>query len=265
MNAIVVDIHGCISRATPPARLNTYARLCGIHTVFTANRDAASEPAGAGDVDEVDANQACLQACETHPHLTPLYWVRPGRPDSNALAFAGAMESAPFIGALFSPTENDFEADDALLEPYLAALARLNYPALFCYTDDARSAPSRVYEQARRHPDVTFVLCAGETSTEQRTAAREAVRQAIEREDADLLLSTAHATEREITIAGRTLGPERVLFGTDALAYGDSHVPRHIALLDELQRDLQQGTFQQVASANAARVFGLWGKKVRKP
>ena len=265
MSAMVIDVHGCISRATPPARLNTYARLCGIHTVFAANRDAASAPAGAGDVDEVDANLTCLQACEAHPHLTPVYWVRPGRPDSNALAFAGALETAPFIGALFSPVENDFEADDKLLEPYLVALAHLNCPALFCYTDDERSAPSRVYEQARRHPEVTFVLCAGETSTEQRAAAREVVRQAVEREDADLLLNTAHSTEREITIAVRTVGPERVLFGTNAPAYGDSHVPRHIALLDELRRDLPQANFQQVASANAARVFGLWGKKVQKP
>lgn len=261
---MLVDVHGYFSQATSPARLNSYARLCGVHTVLVANRAAASEPADAADLDEVDANRACLSACEAHPHLAPLYWVRPGRPDSNALTLTGALETSPFGGAVFSPAENGFDAADELLDPYLTALAHLGQPALFCYTDDERSAPARVYQQARRHRGVTFVLCNRGASQSQRAAALDVARQSLDQQDADIFLDTAHASEREIMVAIHALGPARVLFGTDAPAYGDSHVPRHIALLDELKRDLPPGSFQQVTYANAARVFGLWGKKLQK-
>jgi predicted TIM-barrel fold metal-dependent hydrolase len=258
---MLIDIHGHIGQTTPgtqpPPRVTTYAGVCGIHHVLVSNRDAAARPAGAGDWNETDANAACLDACQTHRYLLPLYWVRPGRVDSNVQAFAGAMDTAPFLGAVFAPTANGFDAADPQLKPYLAILTLKGRPALFCVGPDANSAPARIYEQARRYPNLPVVLCGCGATPAQRAEAIDVARHSQQRKDADLYLDTSHADIKEVRSAVLAIGSDRVLFGTNAVTQGDAHVPRTIALLDELRQNLPGEAFRQITGENAARLFGI--------
>jgi len=258
---MLVDVHAHIGVFTPdaprPVRVAMYAGSCGLQVVLVSNRDAAAQPRPAADRNETDTNLACLEACRMHPRLAALYRVRPGALDSHVHALAGALTSDPFRGVTFCPEENGFEADSPLLDAYMRVLASGSWPALFCVTADERAAPTRIYNLARRHPTVPIVLCPCGSGKVQRSAALDVAVHARRQENAELYLDTSHADADGVRLAVRSLGAQYVLFGSDALSYGDAHLPRHIALLDELRKTLPSNEFKQVAGENAVRLFRL--------
>jgi len=259
--SVLIDVHGHIGPSTPgvapPGEVSRYADICGLDLVVVSNRDAASEPFTAANVDEADANLAGLVVCKSLKHLAASYWVRPGRVDSHVLCMVGALESEPFVAVTFSPATGGFDASDAVLDPYLAALSKLGRPALFCVSADQRASPTKVYQTARRHPDVPVILCICDGATAQLAVAIEVVREALGRQDANLYLDTSYATATEIRQAVDAVGPERVVYGSDALSYGARHPDRQRQLLDALRNSLPPEQFGQVAGGNAARLLGL--------
>ncbi len=260
---MLIDVHGHFGHLTPgaapPARIAVYAGTCEIDYVLVSNVDAAGEAAEAANLDEVDANTACLDACSEHPRLLPLYWVRLGQADSHVRAMAGALASAPFVGALFAPAANGFSASDSRLDAYLDVLAAHRRAAVFCVCDDERAAPAQVHALARRHRKMPIVLCCCGENESTRPLALDTIRRAIRDRDADLHLDTSHAGAEEIVGWVQALGGERILWGTDALCGDDAHIPHQIALLDQLRRKLQPPEFHMVTGNNAERLFGLGG------
>jgi predicted TIM-barrel fold metal-dependent hydrolase len=258
---MLIDIHAYFGQTTPgaepPTRLVTYAGVSNVDRVLVANRDGAAEPVGAANDDEADVNAVCLKVCVESPILAPLYWVRPGQLDSNVYTFAGAMQSEPFLGAVFFPGAAGFDASHATVGAYLAALARVKRPALFCITDDVRADPAKIHDQARRFPLLPVILCCADGTEGVRKAMLATVRAAQQLKDANLYIDTAHASSAAILNAVNTLGADRVLWGTDALSYGASHVPRHITVLEDVSRALPTELFDQVTHQNAERLFPL--------
>lgn len=258
---MLVDVHAHFGHVTPqipsPAAIAGYARTCGLDAVLVSNRDAAAEPHEAANLDEADANVACLDACREHPRLAAVYWVRPGQVDSNMQALLGALRTAPFVAASFSPAENRFDAGDRLLDPYLAALAKAHRPALFCVSADERAGPAKVYEQARRQPDVPVVLCVCGDDASVRAAALDVVGHARRRGDADLYLDTSHANADDIRTALRVVGTNRLVFGSNALHAGAQHATQVAAVLSALRNELSPVDFHAVMGETAANLFGL--------
>jgi len=258
---MIIDVHGHIGYTTPgaarPAHVTTYAGVCNVDLVLVSNRDAASASPGAADLDEAAANVACLDACRAYGRLAPVYWIRPGRTDSHVPALVGALQTEPFVAAALAPAENDYEPEPRLLGPYLAALTLVSRPLLVCVSDDDRTAPAKLHALAVGHPRLPVVLCACGASTGRRAELLDLVRRAVHRDDARLYLDTSHATADAIRQAVYAVGAERLLFGTHAVAYDDAHIPRHIALLDELRRALLPAEYAQLTGGNATRLLGL--------
>lgn len=254
---MMVDVHAHIDAHTPASRLSTYAGVCRLDLVLISNRDAASRPRGMPNLDEGVANQTCLDACELHARLRPLYWVRVGLVDSRPQTLAGALAISPFLGAVFSPADNGFELTDESLDPYLQALTAADRPAVLLYGIDENAAPTKAYELARRHPKCLFVLSAREPSPARWAEALDVVRRAQQRKEAELYLATAHAGADNIQTAVLALGSERVLLGTNAMRDEKSHTPRHIALLEELRHTLSGLDYRNVTGENAVRLFRL--------
>jgi len=255
-----VDIHGHIGslgdRTFSLDGARRYLDACGVDRLLVSNLDAASVGPGARDLDEPDANVATLEACRQEPRLTAVYWVRPGRVDSNVHALAGALETEPFSGALFSPVRNDFAADDKRLDRYVQAVGKLNRVALFETARLENARPTRVYLIARRHPRVAVVLlnAGGDTHWPE---AVDAVRRSIERSDARLYLATTRASAAEVAAAVEDLGARCVLFGSDATVHGEQHAARVQLQLDQLQAALAPAEFARVAGENAQELFRL--------
>lgn len=255
-----IDVHGWIVAPDPGApvlgALEAHRDTAAIDRILVANRAAANLPPGCA-LDETEANSACLALCRTRPWLEPLYWARVVTPDSHPHTLVGALESEPFRGVVFSPADNEYEADSRQLDPFLAALATVGRPAVFIVRDDARSAPPRVLELARRHPKITFVLCIGAHEAALRDAALETSRRAQRLGVAEIYVDTAHASQAEIVAAARSGLTDRLVYGSDAPTYGSKHGTRCQAVLSELQNLLSEKELDQITSGTAGRIFGL--------
>lgn len=255
----MIDAHGHIGRFdernVEPAQLVRYLTAAKIDMVLTANLAAASRGPGACDLDEPDANYAALAAHRAAARLVPLYWVRPGRFDSNLHAFAGALDTEPFAGAFFAPALNGYAADGAVLGPYLAVLARLRKPAVVLTDASDAARPLRVYRLAQRHPGVPVVL-----TTHQRDVhvpeAFDCVMRSLRRRDARLFVCSAYATRDEIAGAARAAGEDHLLFGSDA-PRGAEHARQVQADLSALRQTLSPTAFRKLTRDNAARIFHL--------
>ena len=256
---MVIDIHGQLGRSgqreAAVALLNEYIEACGIDRLLVSNLEAASVGPDAANLDEAIANVACLQACRQHKCWVPLYWVRPGQVDSNIHAFAGALSTEPFAGVVFSPVLNGFSADAELLDPYLSVMEQLHVPGLFHVGSADDSRPASVYRLAKRHPSVPLVLY-DPAAHGLWAEALDVIRRAVDHEDADLYVGTAHASIGEILAAVGGVGPERVLYGSDAPCHSSQHAARCGSLLDGLHAALPDESVRRIIGGNAAAVFG---------
>ena len=256
---MILDFHATIgrwgARNTAPAQLSAYLDAAGIDSLLFTNLDAASVGEQAQNVEEQDANLAALQVHKQDARLLPAYWVRAGRFDSNVHAFAGAMDAEPFAAAFFAPLLNGYEADSEILDPYLSVLSRNHRPAIFLLGSDDRADPLRLYRIAQRHPSVAIVFCYDARGPHMRDAVDTAER-AVQRRDARLYWSAAHATAGEIADAVKRLGDDHVLFATDASG-ADGQAESARTLLDEIQGGLSADEFQNVTAGNARRLLRL--------
>lgn len=251
-----IDVCGNIgsldTRSATPQQLNTFAESCAIDIILFANLDAAAEGNGA---EETQANLAALEVRRDFKRLVPMYWVRPGRFDSNIHAFAGAIDAEPFAAALFAPRLGRFQADADILDPYLSVLARLHKPAVFRTDPDADARPACVYRVAQRHPGVPIVLCAASRDTHLREAV-EYVERATQRRDARLYLATAHMNQDEVADAIGRIGEDHVLFASDA-PQGPDHDQATRDHLEAMRNALSTEQYAAYTGQNAERIFHI--------
>lgn len=257
---MIIDVHGHIGRMpdlqAELTAIDAYARGASIHRLLISNLRAASVGEHGANLHETDANVMVLDAAQRRPRFSAVYWARPGREDSHPQAVAGALETEPFAALLLSPKLNDFAIDDARVDPYVMAAARVNRTVLVLCGRDERSRPRRAYDLARRFPRMPVVLlnAHGEANIQE---ALECAQQAARTCDADLYLTTAHTPAEEIIAAVQALGSARVLFGADALGLGPSGTHAIRALVERLQRELPADAARAVLGANAQRLFPL--------
>jgi predicted TIM-barrel fold metal-dependent hydrolase len=254
---MVIDIHGHIGhlreRVASEPYLDHYLKECGISRILLANLEACR---AASDTHETDANLACLMACRQDPRRVPLYWVRAGREDSHPTVMAGALSTEPFAGAFLAPAWDGYGLEAGLLDPYFALLNRMSMPVLVVAGREAPCTPGHVYTFARRHPTVPVVLLVS-SKTGAWDEAVAVVQRSARHDDALLLLSTGIAACQNIVAAVRTLGGERILYGSDATVLGEQHAHHCRSTLDGLRESLPADTFARITHGNARRVFRL--------
>lgn len=256
---MTIDVHGHIGRCgaaeSTPAALEAWAGRHAVDVVLVSNVAGAAARGTADDRDEVDANLACLEAAAAAPRFRPLYWVRPGRRDSNVSALFGALVSEPFAGAVFAPVWNDFPADSALLDPYLEVLTRLHLPAFIQTARDDRATPERIYTLARRHAGARIVLYDALSDAHREDSIRVAQRCA-QRGDARVLLDTANADAAAVLTAVGKAGAGCVIYGSAACLGNPTAGRAGPALTPEtLRAQLSAAEFERVTRANALALF----------
>lgn len=256
---MIIDVHGHVGwlgkREGKTAHFKMYLDACGVERLMVSNLSAAGS-FGGGNVEETPANVECLTLCREDSRLVPLYWVRVGHADSHLHAFAGALEVEPFAGAVFAPTYNGFAAGDTRLDPYMAVLGKLKKPAVFLTAPQENGKPAEVYELAKRHPSVSFVLC-GAGGEDQWSEAVDVVRRAHERTSARLYLCTGRAEVDDIISTAGALGTERMLFGSDATYLGQRHGEHFRTMLGALREALSAEDYAAIVGGNALRTFQM--------
>jgi uncharacterized protein len=257
----VIDIHGHIgtfrgydlSTATLLENIDRF----GVRMVLVSNIDGAHLPGTTLDVDEVTANETALETVRAYPQcLRALAWTRPAQGGSPE-TIEPYLRDHGFVGVKLHPDMNQFPADGGAADPYLALCEKYGVPAVFhCGAPGSNSGPERIYAVAQRFPRVPVVLY-HMTFFGDHERSIQVVAEALRKKDADLYLETAQAEPEAVLQAVRTVGADRVLFGTDATYYGKLHYEKYVPMIELLRRELAPEEFRKVIRGNAQRLFKL--------
>ncbi len=230
----------------------------GVRLALISNIDGAHLPERTLDLDENSANRITLETVRKHPgKLRGLAWSRPSDPQGSPANLEPYLREHGFVGVKLHPDMNQFPADSACVDGYLALCAKYEVPAVFhSGAKGENSGPEKIYAAAKRHPDVPIVLYhMGFLGPHNDAIAT--VKESLQKKDAQLYLETSQADPEAVLQAIKELGADRVLFGTDATYYGQQHYERYIAMIDKLQKNLSTGDFAKVVRENAKRLFKL--------
>jgi uncharacterized protein len=191
-------------------------------------------------------NAEVLATAARYPRLRPMLCVNPRRPEEARAELASARARG-FVGVKLHPTSHEYRLDATEAEVVLACCEREGLPVLtHAAEDDPRCAPPALAAMAARHRDLVLVV--GHACL---FSSREAVTVAERHPNVYLELSVNYeAGKLEDTLA--RLGPERLLFGSDAPLHHPRLMLERIRLLG-LNREQEE----QIVSGNARQIFGL--------
>jgi len=198
-------------------------------------------------------------AAEAVPWLTRLVWVRPGSPDPDDLRQRLAAGSA---GLKLHPAYDHYPADTSGLDPYLKVAEEARVPVTV-HSGPGPADPDLIVRLADRFPAVPFVLY--HTYLGPPEGRRRASRHA--RRLPNLHLETSWCASTTVERLIDEVGPERVLFGSDAATDGPSHFVREPPNIEtgenynggllRLAKRLKPAVTRKVLEDNARALFGL--------
>lgn len=229
-----------------------------IDLALISNINGAHLPGTTRDLDEVAANEKTRETVEQYPNLLrALAWARPTDANGSPENLEPYLRDHGFVGVKLHPEMNQFPADSAVVDGYLALCAQYGVPAVFhCGAPGSNSAPEKIYAAAKRHPDVPVVLYhMGFFGSHDEAIAT--VKAAMDAGDARLYLGTAQADPQAVLKAVQELGAGRVLFGTDATYYGEEHYRQYEEMIALLKKNLTPEDFSRVVRENALQLFDL--------
>ncbi len=243
-----------------PVDAHVHARVCGLERLGVASLRTAVPSAGMTraliswrDNDFVDRVAAAL------PWLTRLVWVSPDGPtveDVRARLAGGA------VGLKLHPAYDRYPADSPWLDPYLRVASDERAPVTV-HSGPGPADPDLIRRLAERFPSVPFVLY--HTFLGLPEGRRRASRHA--QELPNLHLETSWCASAEVERLIDEVGPDRVVFGSDAAVDGPQHFVQRSPNLEmtenyngsllRLARRLAPEVTRKLLQDNTRALFGL--------
>jgi predicted TIM-barrel fold metal-dependent hydrolase len=243
-----------------PVDAHTHVRAPGGGTLgFDSLRTAAFSGGMTHALVSWTDNDLVEIVAEATPWLTPLVWVRPGGPDPEDV---GRRLAAGAAGLKLHPAYDGYPADTPGLDPYLQVAAGHRVPVTV-HSAPGPADPDLIARLASRFPSVRFVFY--HTYLGPPEGRRRAAKHARDLPNVFLETSWCRSAETERLID--EIGPDRVIFGSDAATDGPDHFvrrPPNIEMTENyntgllrLAQRLAPDVFRKLVSANARSLFRL--------
>lgn len=185
---------------------------------ISALQTALTSAGISGGVASWPGNDAVARTIAGTPSLKGLVWVRPG---VTPIGEVRRYLERGFAGLKFHPTIDEFPADDPDMDPYLDVAARAGVPVCI-HSAPGDADPDFIRRLAERWPDVTILLYhtyLGPVEGRWRAADHA-------REQPNLYLETSWCRASQILRLVEEVGPQRIIFGSDASVDGSRHYRR---------------------------------------
>jgi predicted TIM-barrel fold metal-dependent hydrolase len=193
------------------------------------------------------ANDEVARAAADFPdRLIPFCTAFPNQSPEGAAREVERCLDGGFKGVKFHPWMQSFPANSAYLYPALELCGRRRVPVIFHTGTPPYSQPFQVAEQARRFPDVPFII--GHFG---KIMFLDAVRSA--ELYANVYLETSGAQVCDLQFALERIDPARILFGTDLPIGGAPSAKWNMVKIASAVRD--ETTRQAILGGNALRLI----------
>jgi predicted TIM-barrel fold metal-dependent hydrolase len=177
------------------------------------------------------ANDDVGRAAQLHPdRVTAFCTAFPNQDAAGAAAEVRRCIDLGFKGVKFHPWLQSFPANSAYLYPVLELCSRHRMPVLFHTGTPPYSQPFQVMEQARRFPDVPFIV--GHFG---KIMSLDAIRSA--ELCSNIYLETSGAQVCDLQFALDRIGYDRILFGTDLPIGGAASAKWNLVKIGSAVRD----------------------------
>jgi len=229
----------------------------GVRTLMTAMASAGMVCGISSWID----NRALDQLDCTAARIFPLIWVRPN--DTEPEEVRVRLRSGA-VGLKLHPTVDGYPADDHALDPYMAIAEESGCPVA-CHSAPGEADPDHIRRLAERFPSVPVIMYHTYLGPDEgrRRAARHV------HEQSNLYLETSWCCSDVVTGLVADVGPDRVLFGSDASIDGPAHYCRHPPNVEgretyndgllKLVHELGPNAARVVMGGNARQLFRLNG------
>lgn len=200
-------------------------------------------------------NRAVYEAMRAYPgRLLGFGWANPQLGKQHTLdTIRRCFEEYGFYGIKFNGAQDYYIIDDAAILPYIEAAAAYGKPIAFHIGSDyyENTHPYRLGHIAARFPETRFLMVhMGGASIP--TLDRSAIETA--QQHSNITLTGSSINEMAILRAIRTLGAERVCFGSDT-PFRLMHV--QLAMYQALLRDTPAPDREKILGGNLARLLNL--------
>ncbi len=194
------------------------------------------------------ANDQVIEAARQFPdRLVPFCTAFPNQDAKGAAGEIQRCLDEGCRGVKFHPWLQSFPANSAYLYPSLELCGRRRIPVLFHTGTPPYSQPFQVMEQARRFPDVPFVI--GHFG---KIMFLDAVRSA--EMCPNVYLETSGAQVSDLQFALERIGVERILFGTDLPIGGAASAKWNMVKIRSAMKNREREA--AIFGGNALRMMG---------
>lgn len=245
----IVDAHAHLGRWPYPIRQGTAADLAAEMQTLGVVASVTSHSL-AIYYDAVEGNRALAEEIRDFPQIWGYVSVNLNYPEQatdelERYLGAGSPFRHKFIGVKVhqSLSRRRFDTPEAMA--IARAVDRYRVPVLVHTFGSALESPWNVLPAAKANPDVPFILghMGGEAWSEGARVGREAPNLYLE-------LCSSWTDPEKVRAAIDAVGPERVLFGTDANLFTLAHM---VGALEDA--GLSEGELRLVMGGNARRLF----------
>lgn len=205
--------------------------------------------------DQISANEEAIAfARENDGKIGIMVWCRPFKEGFND-AFAAMVErGGKYVkGLKFHPYHSMLPINTPQTEPYLAFAAERNLPVLVHTSDDEYSQPRFLYETAKAHPEITFIMAHIGLLTDNNEAIE------LIGSLPNLYGDTAWVKPASGLKLMQKYGAHKLLFGTDNPIDGpDTYAhPFYKTYFNEFRQWVSPDDYELLMHGNAERLFDI--------
>ncbi|MDW2798439.1 amidohydrolase family protein [Clostridium boliviensis] len=207
------------------------------------------------DIDTISLNSRSLKIINEYgDRFLLLFWIRPLFDRNQDRLNCFLYENRERIGGLkVHPRTAGVPFNSADYSPYIEVCRRQKIPFCIHTQRDGYSNMEYVYEAACKNPDVTYIAVHMDLGGDREIASDYIAG------CPNLYGDTTLVSKEEMQRAIEKCGPEKILFGTDALVFGRDSYSRYDGFYDSVLDSFGRAGAENVFYKNARKLF--WKEK----
>lgn len=202
---------------------------------------------------QIEINDEMLQEIKTHKDkLKAFFWIRPysEEVDQNLIDYL-EFNKDWYVGLKVSPRYANLKFTVENYKSYLDLCRRLRLPFCIHTENDGFSNMEFIYQVAKKYSDVVFIAVHMELGESNKNAIK------YINKCPNLFGDTTLIDIDDVIEAIKTCGSNKILFGSDAVIFGEESYHKYFNYNKKLYNSLNRSELEDLFCNNAKKIFKL--------